>query len=239
MSLLAQELLLPITPTGHHFFQDSIFDQSRRHFDMAIKEIIERRGLSTTDHMNSYRTLRQKELKEDNQAISITDEHQARKITLDVKDFKDGDLSVKAVGHSIVVEGRVERKEGASVSSHSFRRRFSLPGVVDMSTVTSAISSDGILTITAPKAKKLDSSLKLHIPISNASSVQESVAQKSTATQQGTSISDIESQIIGGEKTTATGQAEQTSTSSSTTKTEKTETSTGRTVAIQPRHPCP
>ncbi|XP_076061673.1 uncharacterized protein LOC143037410 [Oratosquilla oratoria] len=237
MSLLTQELLLPITPTGHHFFQDSIFDQSRRHFDMAIREIIERRGMSTTDHMNSYRSLRQKELREDNQAISITDEHQARKITLDVKDFKDGDLSVKAIGHSIVVEGRVERKEGSSVSSHSFLKRFSLPGVVDMSTVTSAISSDGILTITAPKTKMIDSSLKLQIPISNASSVQEATVQKSTTTQQGTSLADIESQVIGSEKTTATDKTEQTSTSS--TKTETTKGSTGRIVAIQPETPLP
>lgn len=73
---------------------------------------------------------------------------------MDVHDFLDGEVKVKVVGEKeVVVEGRVERREGggSSVSSHSFRRRFSLPHLTDMSAITSVMSSDGILTITAPK----------------------------------------------------------------------------------------
>lgn len=72
---------------------------------------------------------------------------------MDVHDFLDGEVKVKAEGEEVVVEGRLERREkgGSSVSSHSFTRRFSLPPFTDMAAITSVMSSDGILTITAPK----------------------------------------------------------------------------------------
>ncbi|XP_076061915.1 uncharacterized protein LOC143037494 [Oratosquilla oratoria] len=164
MSLLSQELLLPITQSSLSFFHDSFFEQSRKHFQMALKDITDRHGFSSPDFLTSYRSLRQRDLKEENQAISITDQHNAREITVDVKDFKEGDLSVKAEGHSVEVEGRAEKKEGNSISTHSFRRRFSLPRNVDMASVTSTVSSDGILTISAPK-KIPDTPREFNIPI--------------------------------------------------------------------------
>lgn len=71
-----------------------------------------------------------------------------------MRGFQGGDVQVKVVGGSEVqVEGRLEKKEGGSKSSRSFRRRFQLPGVLDVDAVTSALSSDGILTIRAPKSR--------------------------------------------------------------------------------------
>ena len=67
-------------------------------------------------------------------------------------DFLGGDIKVKVVGKSEVqVEGRIEKEEDGSVSMRSFCRSFHLPGVVDVDAVTSALSSDGVLTIKAPK----------------------------------------------------------------------------------------
>nr|XP_027233916.1 alpha-crystallin A chain-like [Penaeus vannamei] len=66
----------------------------------------------------------------------------------------NGDLKVKVAGETeVVVEGRVERREegSSSVSSYSFRRRFSLPEHIDMTAITCIMSSDGILTISASK----------------------------------------------------------------------------------------
>lgn len=64
-------------------------------------------------------------------------------------------MSVRAVGESeLLVEGKVEKKtEGTSIS-RSFRRRFVLPGMVKCEALTSALSADGVLTITAPKKVK-------------------------------------------------------------------------------------
>lgn len=72
---------------------------------------------------------------------------------LDVHDFMSGDVNVKVLDEEeLLVEGRVEKKEGSSsVSTHSFRRYFSLPKQTDMTAISSVMSADGILTITAPK----------------------------------------------------------------------------------------
>lgn len=71
-----------------------------------------------------------------------------------MRGFQGGDLQVKVVGGSEVqVEGRMEKDEEGCKSSRSFRRRFQLPGVLDVNAVTSALSSDGVLTIRAPKGR--------------------------------------------------------------------------------------
>lgn len=72
--------------------------------------------------------------------------------TLDVHVFKSG-VKVKVEDDKqMVVEGWVEKEEGAFKSTKSFLRRFNLLGKVDME--TSAMSSDDVLTITAPKISK-------------------------------------------------------------------------------------
>jgi len=72
-------------------------------------------------------------------------------VVLDVHDFKSGDVKVRVEDNQVVVEGRVEKEEGDFKSMKSFCRRFNFPGKVDMEAVTSAMSSDGVLTVTAPK----------------------------------------------------------------------------------------
>lgn len=58
-------------------------------------------------------------------------------------------------GKGIVVEGQTSCEEGTSSSSRSFRRVFSLPRNADVAAITSALSSDGVLTIVAPKLQQL------------------------------------------------------------------------------------
>lgn len=70
---------------------------------------------------------------------------------MDVKDFSPEQISVKAVDDTIVVEGHIEKKEGNSVSTQKFVRRFILPPTVNMNAISSALSKDGVLTINAPK----------------------------------------------------------------------------------------
>ncbi|XP_042889977.1 uncharacterized protein LOC122264934 [Penaeus japonicus] len=110
--------------------------------------------VSHSDILSRYRQLRSRDMREENQAFSVSSGSDSLKIVLDVHDFMHGDVKVKVVDErELVVEGRVEKKEegGSSVSSQSFRRRFSLPHRTDMACITSVISSDGILIINAPK----------------------------------------------------------------------------------------
>ena len=75
-------------------------------------------------------------------------------IVLDVEAFKSGDISVRALSsNEIIVEGQMNQNVDSKSSKRSFKRCFYLPGPIDMANVTSAVSSDGVLTIIAPKKK--------------------------------------------------------------------------------------
>lgn len=79
---------------------------------------------------------------------------------LDVKEFTEGSLSVRAVGDSeLIVEGVVENRQETDTSqtckstqssSRKFQQRFMFPGL-QVEGVNSSVSSDGVLTITAPR----------------------------------------------------------------------------------------
>ncbi|XP_053676614.1 protein lethal(2)essential for life [Anopheles nili] len=73
-------------------------------------------------------------------------------IILDVQQFTPEEITVKMSDRSIVVEGKHEEKqdEHGFVSRH-FTRRYMLPSGHDPNDVVSTLSSDGVLTVTAPK----------------------------------------------------------------------------------------
>ncbi|CAK9804360.1 Protein lethal(2)essential for life [Anthophora quadrimaculata] len=73
-------------------------------------------------------------------------------VILDVQQFSPEEITVKTVGNNVIVEAKHEEKqdEHGFVSRH-FVRRYLLPSSHDTINVTSSLSSDGVLTITAPK----------------------------------------------------------------------------------------
>ncbi|XP_037777251.1 LOW QUALITY PROTEIN: uncharacterized protein LOC119574197 [Penaeus monodon] len=175
------DMFLPITQRGS-FFQDSFFSNIQQHFHDAVREVLDQwsgSDLRLTDRMDDtnvrhgdalgrYRRLRSIDLKEENQAVTVTSDDTSHKVVLDVHEFLGGDVRVKAVGErELEVEGRVDRKEEGSpcVTSHNFRRRFFLPRRTDMTAITSAMSSDGVLTITVPKLENEDHQKTTIIPI--------------------------------------------------------------------------
>ncbi|XP_047474774.1 uncharacterized protein LOC125029069 isoform X2 [Penaeus chinensis] len=174
------DMFLPITLRGS-FFQDSFFSNLHQHFHATVRDILSRWCDSDfkltdpwddvkahhTDILDRYRQLRSRNLKEENQAVAVTSDDTSRKVVMDVHDFMGGDVKVKVVGEKdLVVEGSVEKKEGgSSVSSHSFRRLFSLPRLTDLSAINSVMSSDGILTITSPKIESEPQHKTTIIPI--------------------------------------------------------------------------
>merc|ERR1711915_1098880 len=108
------------------------------------------KDFSRENIMDRYRELRSRNLKEENQAVTVTSDNTSHKIVIDVNDFVGGDVNVKVLDEEeLLVEGHMEKKEegSSSVSSHSFRRYFTLPRHTDMAAITSVMSTDGILTI--------------------------------------------------------------------------------------------
>lgn len=75
-------------------------------------------------------------------------------INLDVQQFAPNEITVKAAGeNTIVIEGKHEEKpdEHGFISRH-FVRKYILPKGHDINQVSSSLSSDGVLTVTAPRA---------------------------------------------------------------------------------------
>nr|XP_027219781.1 uncharacterized protein LOC113812149 [Penaeus vannamei] len=158
---------LPITRRGS-FFQDSFFSDMHTKFDAAIRKVLNRWssnelewtdtwddvGFHYKDILERYRELRSRHL-EENLAVTVTSDKTGHKFVMDVHDFMDGgEVSVKAVNErELVVEGHLEKKEDGSKSSKQFLRRFVVPGDIEVEAVTSVMSSDGVLTVSAPKKK--------------------------------------------------------------------------------------
>jgi len=74
------------------------------------------------------------------------------KVNLDVQQFKPEEVSVKVVDGYVVVDGKhEERTDKHGFISRQFTRRYKVPGDVDPSTITSTLSSDGVLSVKAFK----------------------------------------------------------------------------------------
>jgi len=71
-------------------------------------------------------------------------------VTMDVQQFKVGELTVKVVDQCIVIEGKhKDRKDYHGFIARSFTRKFFLPKTMDPSTLSAKLSLDGLLTVTA------------------------------------------------------------------------------------------
>ena len=75
-------LLLPISHSGL-FFQDSFFTQTHQEFEEAMKKVLNAVGESPKDDvMTSYRSLRERNLADENQAISVTEDSEEHKVRM-------------------------------------------------------------------------------------------------------------------------------------------------------------
>ncbi|XP_063834843.1 protein lethal(2)essential for life-like [Ostrinia nubilalis] len=76
-------------------------------------------------------------------------------VNIDVQHFDPEEISVKTSDGFIVIEGNhEERKDEHGYISRSFKRRYALPEGCNPETVESRLSSDGVLTVVAPKSCK-------------------------------------------------------------------------------------
>ncbi|KAJ1530758.1 hypothetical protein ONE63_005612 [Megalurothrips usitatus] len=104
--------------------------------------------LLSTHYLRPWRTQHQR-----HSGVShLADDKDAMRINLDVNQFKPEELSVKVADGFVVVEGEhEERQDEHGFISRSFSRRYKLPDGVDPDAVSSTLSTDGVLVVTAPK----------------------------------------------------------------------------------------
>uniref|UniRef100_A0A336LY47 CSON004436 protein n=1 Tax=Culicoides sonorensis TaxID=179676 RepID=A0A336LY47_CULSO len=73
-------------------------------------------------------------------------------VILDVAQFEPSDITVKTTDKFIIVEGKHEEKQDEhGFVSRQFTRKYLLPAGYNPDDVYSSLSSDGVLTVTAPK----------------------------------------------------------------------------------------
>lgn len=82
---------------------------------------------------------------------SIKADKEKFQVNLDVQHFAPEEISVKTADGYVVIEGKhEEKKDEHGYISRQFVRRYALPEGTQADTVESRLSSDGVLTITAP-----------------------------------------------------------------------------------------
>ncbi|XP_060817230.1 protein lethal(2)essential for life-like [Bombus pascuorum] len=87
-------------------------------------------------------------------------------VILDVQQFSPEEITVKTVGNNVIVEAKhEERQDEHGFISRHFVRRYVLPPSHDVINITSSLSSDGVLTITAPKKGETPSGTERFIEI--------------------------------------------------------------------------
>uniref|UniRef100_A0A336LSJ0 CSON002821 protein n=1 Tax=Culicoides sonorensis TaxID=179676 RepID=A0A336LSJ0_CULSO len=125
-----------------------------------------------------------KELQKDFETIQKLDDTGFR-FRVDVQHYKPEEIMVKLEGNTVIVEGKhEERSDAHGTISRQFTRKFALPqGVVDIDKLSSTFSSDGVLTIHAPKLQAVENKNRT-IPIERTGPVKESIKQSEEANKE-------------------------------------------------------
>ncbi|CAK1546722.1 unnamed protein product [Leptosia nina] len=104
-------------------------------------------------------------------------------INLDVQHFAPEEITVKTADGYVVVEGKHEEKkdEHGFISRH-FVRKYALPDGTLPETVDSKLSSDGVLTITAPRTVPETIKGERKVPIAQTGPVRKEIKDQSEGT---------------------------------------------------------
>ncbi|XP_050685656.1 protein lethal(2)essential for life-like [Leptidea sinapis] len=96
-------------------------------------------------------------------------------INIDVQHFSPDEITVKTSEGCIVVEGKHEEKqdEHGFVTRH-FVRKFKLPQDLNIDAIESRLSSDGVLTVLAPKKAEIQEGER-NVPITQTGPVRKEI----------------------------------------------------------------
>ncbi|XP_063542916.1 protein lethal(2)essential for life-like [Cydia strobilella] len=99
-------------------------------------------------------------------------------INLDVQHFSPDEITVKTLDGYVVVEGKHEEKEDDhGFVSRQFVRRYSLPEGVEPEKVVSQLSSDGVLTVSAPMRLQLENTSERVVPITQTGPIRKEIKE--------------------------------------------------------------
>ena len=103
--------------------------------------------------------------KDDSQVIRVRDDDSKFELSLDTHEFRPDEIKVNVSGNMLSVEGKHEEKGDNKFVSRQFSRKYTLPEGCEAHKVSSNLSSDGILMITAPKRQAIKTDASKSVPI--------------------------------------------------------------------------
>ncbi|CAH0695550.1 unnamed protein product [Spodoptera exigua] len=111
-----------------------------------------------------------------NEVSKITSDDEKFQVNVDVQHFAPEEINVKVVDGQVLIEGKHEEKQDDhGFVSRQFIRRYALPKGCLPDTVESKLSSDGVLTVTAPKVLALPSTGEKIVPITHTGPIKKQV----------------------------------------------------------------
>lgn len=120
--------------------------------DDFLTDIVDRTMIPARKYLRPWRNL---SLAARDVGSTIKSDKDKFQVNLDVQHFDPEEISVKTSDGYVVIEGKhEERKDDHGYISRQFKRRYALPEGCNPDTVESRLSSDGVLTITAPKVSE-------------------------------------------------------------------------------------
>ncbi|OXU19457.1 hypothetical protein TSAR_013453 [Trichomalopsis sarcophagae] len=144
---------MALIPTMFRDWWDDLDRPSRlmdQHFGMGLTRDELLQTLSVPSFRGYFRPWRN--LLEQTGGVSrVQSDKDKFQVIIDVQQFAPQEITVKTVDNSIIVEAKhEEKKDEHGFISRQFQRRYVLPEGHDIGNVQSSLSSDGVLTITAP-----------------------------------------------------------------------------------------
>lgn len=99
------------------------------------------------------------------QILNVKDDDTKFELSLDTHDYRPDEIKVNLNQNVLSVEAKHEEKGEGNYVSRQFSRKYTLPENCEIDKVSSNLSSDGILMITAPKNLAIKDQSKRAIPI--------------------------------------------------------------------------
>lgn len=144
MSLLP--FLLGEYPTHHHHILNQDFGSALTPHDLLTATVA---PMLSRDY---YRPWRQLAAAVRDVGSTIKSDKDKFQVNLDVHHFTPEEITVKTADGYVIVEGKHEEKQDEHGHiSRQFTRRYALPEGCNPDTVESKLSSDGVLSIIAPR----------------------------------------------------------------------------------------
>ncbi|XP_059475737.1 alpha-crystallin B chain-like [Neocloeon triangulifer] len=156
---LFEDMMKPSSFFDRDFDLDKILKD-----DETLRSLIPNHGIKSMRCTNFQQRRFSDKTACDESIIPINDEN-GFQVSVDMKSFKEEEVSVKTLGNQLIVEGKQEAKQGEKgLLKRHFVRRYVIPDDVDQEKIQCELTEEGHLAITIAK-KESEPQVEKVIPI--------------------------------------------------------------------------